>query len=375
MIKLHHIINKNFNKILILHFVLFSTVLNVAAGKAPMQSSVAGNGVPQKAVDGSASDFYNPGTCTLTQPERAPWWYVNLLEPYMVQLVRLDFGMSCCGNGQNATIVVRAGNNRPDLGVNPICNNYTGIIEEGKPLFLPCNPPIKGAFVSVQLQSPPGHALSICEAFVYTDQALPIERCPALRDQPPGSTATYHGKCYTFYSQQALRFEEARQFCAARGGSLVDETNAALHGFLSWEMWLRHRTDPLAQYWLGLIRDPRDLRNADNWRWINGNNVSLSFWSQPPGRGNCARFDGSKGWLWSDANCNEPLNFICQHRPTGCGRPEQPPNSTLIATSLDVGAKIEHKCDEGHLHVGPSARTCMPDGFYSEFPPVCRCKL
>jgi len=34
---------------------------------------------------------------TLLQVEKAPWWYVNLLEPYMVQLVRIDFGQSCCG--------------------------------------------------------------------------------------------------------------------------------------------------------------------------------------------------------------------------------------------------------------------------------------
>ena len=62
-----------------------------------MQSSVAEGGIPQKAVDGSTSTFYDASTCTLTEVERAPWWYVNLLEPYMVQLVRIDFGQSCCG--------------------------------------------------------------------------------------------------------------------------------------------------------------------------------------------------------------------------------------------------------------------------------------
>lgn len=67
-------------------------VLNVAAGKAPMQISTDGAGIPQKAIDGSTSAFYTPETCSLTKPERIPWWYVNLLEPYMVQLVRLDFG-------------------------------------------------------------------------------------------------------------------------------------------------------------------------------------------------------------------------------------------------------------------------------------------
>ena len=62
-----------------------------------MQSSVSEGGIPQKAVDGSTSTFFDDSTCTLTDVERAPWWYVNLLEPYMVQLVRIDFGQSCCG--------------------------------------------------------------------------------------------------------------------------------------------------------------------------------------------------------------------------------------------------------------------------------------
>lgn len=77
--------------------ILWFAVLNVAGGKAPMQSSSEKDGVAQRAVDGSTSQSYTPQTCTLTMRERKPWWYVNLLEPYMVQLVRLDFGKPCCG--------------------------------------------------------------------------------------------------------------------------------------------------------------------------------------------------------------------------------------------------------------------------------------
>ena len=77
--------------------VLIIAVLNVAAGKAPMQSSVADGGIPQKAVDGSTSTRFDLSTCSLTEVEKQPWWYVNLLEPYMVQLVRIDFGQGCCG--------------------------------------------------------------------------------------------------------------------------------------------------------------------------------------------------------------------------------------------------------------------------------------
>lgn len=73
------------------------TVLNVAAGKAPMQISTEGSGIPQKAIDGSTSSFFQADTCSLTKQEKSPWWYVNLLEPYMVQLVRLDFGKASGG--------------------------------------------------------------------------------------------------------------------------------------------------------------------------------------------------------------------------------------------------------------------------------------
>ena len=127
--------------------------------------------------------------------------------------------------------------------------------------------------------------------------------------------------------------------------------------------------DANGQYWLGAIRDETDPKS---WQWINGEEVTVSFWNLPGGNENCARFDGTKGWLWSDTNCGLKLNFICQHRPTTCGKPEQPPNSTLVAPNFSVGSRIEYSCNEGHLLVGPSQRTCLPTGFYSEFPPVCR---
>lgn len=62
-----------------------------------MQSSTAGHGSAQKAVDGSTSPYFQASTCTMTDVESSPWWYVNLLEPYLVQIVRIDFGQACCG--------------------------------------------------------------------------------------------------------------------------------------------------------------------------------------------------------------------------------------------------------------------------------------
>jgi hypothetical protein len=74
---------------------------------------------------------------------------------------------------------------------------------------------------------------------------------------------------------------------------------------------LCYRSDSNSQYWMGAVRDPQD---RNNWKWLGGEDVTVSFWNLPGGNENCARYDGSKGWLWSDTNCNAKLNFICQHR-------------------------------------------------------------
>ena len=148
-----------------------------------MQSSnIPNGGSAQKAVDGSTSTSHNGATCTATAPEISPWWYVNLLEPYLVQLVRIDFG-DMIGNlpgneaahlNSNQIIVVRVGNTRPDLGTNSLCNTYRGHVEPGRPLYLPCTRPMAGAFVSVHIENAVNstlikRSLSICETFVYTD--------------------------------------------------------------------------------------------------------------------------------------------------------------------------------------------------------------
>lgn len=72
-----------------------------------------------------------------------------------------------------------------------------------------------------------------------------------------------------------------------------------------------YRSDTSSQYWMGAVRDHKD---RNNWKWINGEDVTVSFWNLPGGDEDCARYDGSKGWLWSDTNCNAKINYICQHR-------------------------------------------------------------
>lgn len=67
---------------------------------------------------------------------------------------------------------------------------------------------------------------------------------------------------------------------------------------------------------------------------------------------------------------NQPAIFPTE--PKTCGRPEQPPNSTMLAEDFGVGSSVEYACDDGYLLVGPTVRTCLDTGFFDEFPPVCK---
>lgn len=60
--------------------------------------------------------------------------------------------------------------------------------------------------------------------------------------------------------------------------------------------------------------------------------------------------------------------------PMTCGKPEQPPNSTMVAANYNVDSEVEYRCDPGHVLIGPAQRTCLESGFFDEFPPTCRCE-
>lgn len=80
---------------------------------------------------------------------------------------------------------------------------------------------------------------------------------------------------------------------------------------------------------------------------------------------------------------NHHSNNLAVPEPRACGRPEQPPNSTMTVAAAstrnpnsvyEVGATVEYSCNAGSLLIGPATRTCLDTGFYNEFPPVCKSK-
>lgn len=94
---------------------------------------------------------------------------------------------------------------------------------------------------------------------------VPVEQCPQFEDVS-SNIATYNGKCYLFYSEEPRTLENAAKFCSAQGGSIIHETSPALQGFLSWELYKRHRKNPGFDYWNGLIR----RADTREWVWLDG---------------------------------------------------------------------------------------------------------
>ena len=65
---------------------------NVALGKPATQSSTAFVDPPGQAmlvVDGQTNSDYSAGSCSLTQIDSPAWWWLDLLDTYKVQQVRL----------------------------------------------------------------------------------------------------------------------------------------------------------------------------------------------------------------------------------------------------------------------------------------------
>ena len=75
---------------------------NVAQGKPSYQSSTARGGPASNGNDGDRSSLHDGGQCTETLNETSPWWRVDLLESYPVQLVRVTT-RGCCGMSHDSS--------------------------------------------------------------------------------------------------------------------------------------------------------------------------------------------------------------------------------------------------------------------------------
>ncbi|XP_033975688.1 myelin-associated glycoprotein-like [Trematomus bernacchii] len=146
---------------------------NIAKGGKVTQSSVAWNGVPERAIDGNDASIYGKGSCTHTSLQNKPWWRLDLLKRYKINTVTITNRGDCCHERINDA-EIHIGNSLNDNGnANPRCAVISSIAAGTSKTFA-CNG-MEGQYVNIVIPGRKGY-LTLCEVEVT--------------GQPSGNTAT-----------------------------------------------------------------------------------------------------------------------------------------------------------------------------------------
>uniref|UniRef100_A0A8C9ZLV7 Fucolectin tachylectin-4 pentraxin-1 domain-containing protein n=1 Tax=Sander lucioperca TaxID=283035 RepID=A0A8C9ZLV7_SANLU len=133
---------------------------NIARGGNVIQSSLYGNEVPERAIDGNRASNLGQGSCTHTKKDLKPWWRLDLLKTYQISNVTITNRGDCCAWRIDGA-EIRIGNSLDDNG------------NAGSSQTFVCNG-MEGRYVNIVI---PGRQeyLTLCEVEV-TGQALVNER-------------------------------------------------------------------------------------------------------------------------------------------------------------------------------------------------------
>uniref|UniRef100_A0ACB8FP11 Uncharacterized protein n=1 Tax=Sphaerodactylus townsendi TaxID=933632 RepID=A0ACB8FP11_9SAUR len=137
---------------------------NIAVGKISSQSSTfETKGESNKAVDGSLTNSYANGDCTLTKKEFEPWWMVDLISAFQVSAVVVTNRGDCCESCiKGAEILI---GDLPEKGgtMNPRCATISSM-DLGETVTFNCGG-MQGQYVTITI---PGRRefLSLCEVQV-----------------------------------------------------------------------------------------------------------------------------------------------------------------------------------------------------------------
>uniref|UniRef100_A0A3B3HJ38 C-type lectin domain-containing protein n=1 Tax=Oryzias latipes TaxID=8090 RepID=A0A3B3HJ38_ORYLA len=120
----------------------------------------------------------------------------------------------------------------------------------------------------------------------------------------PEKWIRFGSSCY-FFSGESKTWDEAREFCRARGADLVVINTEGENLFVS----ALKKQD----VWIGLT----DTVLEGTWKWVDGSPLTLQFWGsdQPDdhnGEEDCGHIhDGFPG-LWNDIKCHSSMQWICE---------------------------------------------------------------
>uniref|UniRef100_A0A8C9XAL5 Fucolectin tachylectin-4 pentraxin-1 domain-containing protein n=1 Tax=Sander lucioperca TaxID=283035 RepID=A0A8C9XAL5_SANLU len=125
-----------------------------------IQSSLFGNAIPERAIDGNRASDLGQDSCSVTQADLKPWWRLDLLKTYQINTVTITNRGDCCPERINGA-EIRIGKSLNDNGNdNPRCAVISSIAAGTSKTFL-CNG-MEGRYVNIVI---PGRRefLTLCE--------------------------------------------------------------------------------------------------------------------------------------------------------------------------------------------------------------------
>nr|XP_006824442.1 PREDICTED: uncharacterized protein LOC100372851 [Saccoglossus kowalevskii] len=164
-------------------------LISIATEMPATQSSLQNGGVPERAVDDNRNTDFSGKSCTKTKKEYQPWWRVDLAESRDVYMITITNRQDCCPfKLKNAE--VRIGDSE-NIAENTVCGQRVSgrvSLQETIEVVCKCGEPIRGRYVSIQLQNKT-QTLTLCEVDVWslddvevTTTADTLESCPVPSD-------------------------------------------------------------------------------------------------------------------------------------------------------------------------------------------------
>uniref|UniRef100_A0A3Q1JJ18 Fucolectin tachylectin-4 pentraxin-1 domain-containing protein n=1 Tax=Anabas testudineus TaxID=64144 RepID=A0A3Q1JJ18_ANATE len=140
--------------------------LNTApAGGKVTQSSLHGDAIPERAIDGNRASIWEQNSCTHTQNDMSPWWRVDLLKTYSINTVTITNRKDCCHARLNGA-EIRIGNSLSNNGnANPVCTVILSI-PAGTSQNFECNG-MKGRYVNIVIPGKQEY-LTLCFIELFT---------------------------------------------------------------------------------------------------------------------------------------------------------------------------------------------------------------
>lgn len=150
--------------------------VNLARGKPTEQTSTTWGGWPSYGVDGQKSPDFMAHRCTHTTELPLTWWFVDLLQEYLIGAVELTTRWYHWGRLANFTVEISTQHpstlsGYPGLTSSPVCVYSPTAIPTGQTFYYPCAQPTRGRYIRVVKYRTHNSALTLCEFEAYEPQS------------------------------------------------------------------------------------------------------------------------------------------------------------------------------------------------------------